>query len=249
MNNRRGRLRGKDLRRTRRGEETTGRARVRDTGKEVRRETRPLDDERVRTTERHSAPRTEERPRYEAQPRTQRRTHYEDDRRRRGGVPWWVWLLGLLALGLIGFMIFAGLTGDSEAGSAGTAAEGAGAAPAEGTVSAEGTDLLPIASSDGDLTQYEGRSVEARSVPVESVVSDEGFWVGNSVEERVFVRLALEGESGPDVDAGDRVDLSGTMTSAPDGFAESLGVTPEEGADQLEQQGTYIEANEIEEAA
>ena len=61
--------------------------------------------------------------------------------------------------------------------------------------------------------------------------------------------LDLTGESGPDFDAGDRLDLSGTMTAVREGFAADLGVTSEEGADLLEQQGTYVEATEVELAA
>lgn len=244
MSDRGKKLRPKDLRRTTRGEQTTGRARVRRTRKEVSRENKPMDEARVRTTER--------RPDY----RSDGRAPYRGDQSRRGGVPWWAWLLGLLAIGVALFMVFAGGdSGDGEAGSAGAGSEatgdssGAGGTAAEGTLSAGGTDLLPIASSGGELGQYEGESIDGRSVAVESVVSDEGFWVGNGPQERVFVHLDLEGESGPEVDAGDRVDLSGTMTAAPEGFAGALGVTDEEGAGQLDQQGSYIEATQIEEAA
>lgn len=243
MSDRGKRLRPKDLRQTSRGEQTTGPARVRRTRKEVRRESKPVNQERVRTTERRPATRTEGRGRC-----------HEEDRRRKGGIPWWVWLLGLLAIGLILFMIFAGGDSDGDAGSVGTAGDetggsGAGSTVAEGTLSAAGTDLLPVSSSGSELAQYEGEVVEGRAVTVESVVADEGFWVGSSIQERVFVYLNLQDESGPDVDAGDQVDLSGTMTTVPEGFAESLGVTEEEGAGQLEQQGSYIEATQIEPVA
>lgn len=255
MSDRGKKLKPKDLRQTNRGAEPTGRARVRSSRREVRRENKPITEERVRTTERRPA-----------------RSNHEEDRRRGGGVPWWVWLLGLAAIGLVLFMVFAGGDAmDGDADSTGTTSEGTdstgtgagetdtrdadadgtatGGTATDGTLSAAGMNLLSASSSGGDLAQYEGESVEGRAVPVESVVSDEGFWVGNSTEERLFVFLDLEDESGPDVDAGDMVDLSGTVTATPDGFAESLGVTDEEGALQMEQQGNYIEATQIEEAA
>ena len=244
MSDRGKQLRPRNLRRTNRGEQTTGRARVRRTRKEVSRENKPMNEERVNTTERSSVS------------RSQGRARNREAQSRRSGVPWWAWLLGLLGIGLALFMIFAGGdSGDGEVGSTGAGggetgvSSGAGGSAAEGTLTAEGADLLPLAASEGDLRQYEGESIEGRSVAVESVVSDEGFWVGSGPQERVFVHLDLQGESGPEVDAGDRVDLSGTMTAAPEGFADSLGVTDEEGAGQLEQQGSYIEATQIQEAA
>jgi hypothetical protein len=240
MNDRRRSLEDKNLRRTQRGEKTTGRARVKRTGREVSRERGPIDEGR-RAGSQRPARTTESRPVH----RPERRDTDREDRRR-GGIPWWVWLLGLLALGVVLFMVFAGNIGDSDSSQSSGESTSTSSATNDGTLSAGGTDLLPLASSGGDLAQYEGETVDGRSVQVESVVSDEGFWVGDGSEERVFVLLDLAGESGPDFDAGDRLDLSGTVTTAPEGFADDLGVTSEEGADLLGQQGTYVEATEVE---
>lgn len=55
---------------------------------------------------------------------------------------------------------------------------------------------------------------------VESVVADEGFWVGDGPGMRVFVRLTPEarnssGESPFQVEAGQTIELEGTVTGRP----------------------------------
>jgi hypothetical protein len=57
------------------------------------------DRRKLRSSERRSVQRRRSETRY---------TRARHQKRRRGGVPWWVWLLGLLALGLILLMVFAG---------------------------------------------------------------------------------------------------------------------------------------------
>jgi hypothetical protein len=174
-----------------------------------------------------------------------RATGDERDRRRRGGIPWWVWLLGLLALGLIAFMIFAGGTDEPSEGTGATGTEETSTGADAGALTAGSTNLLSLAASGDDLSQYEGESVTDEGVVVESVVGDEAIWVGNSPTERLFVFLDLQDESGPDINAGDRVDLSGTLEGVPSGFADELGVTADEGADQLEEQGSYIKVRQV----
>ena len=192
--------------------------------------------------------------------RTERRS---EEHRRRGGVPWWAWLLGLLAIGALLFAAFVGADNSTDAGSAGNSqttshngtsgdAGGAassgtlGGAAAPGTLSAGSTNLLPIAGSGGNLGGYEGQAVEGNGVMVQSVVGDEAIWIGNSPEERVFAWLNLQGESGPDIDAGDHINLSGTVKPVSSGLAQDLGVTTTEGADHLEQQGSYVEVTQVE---
>lgn len=173
----------------------------------------------------------------------------ERQERRGGGVPWWVWLLGLAALGLIAFMIIQGLNDDGSAasgGGGGGTTQGTEIDPGTaGTVVTDGTDLLPLASDGDALAAYEGATVEATEVTVESVTGDETFWIGSSSSERLFVFLDLAGESGPDIDPGDEVSLSGTVEPLPVDFEDRFEISSEEGAEELEDQGRYIEVTEI----
>ena len=189
----------------------------RNTRRGRRLERRDLRENRGRVTERvdrdRPARRVETRTERPEQPhrevdRTRTRTRYDESDRRRGGTPWWVWLLGLAALGLIAFMIFQGLDNDdastSGGATSGTTSQGAGTAGgAQGAVVADGTDLLATSADAQALGGYEGSRVEATDVTVESVTGDETFWVGESSDERLFVFLNLSGESGPDIDACD----------------------------------------------
>jgi hypothetical protein len=231
----------------------------RNTRRGRRLERRDLRENRGRVTERvdrdRPARRVEtrtQRPEHREVERTTTRTRYNERERdrRRGGTPWWVWLLGLAALGLIAFMIFQGLNDDdasSTGGAAsGTTSQGAGTeVGTSGTVVADGTDLLATSADADTLGGYEGSRVEATDVTVESVTGDETFWVGESSDERLFVFLDLAGESGPDIDAGDQVNFSGTVEPLPVDFESRFDVSADEGADQLEEQGRYLEVTDI----
>ena len=77
----------------------------------------------------------------------------------------------------------------------------------------------------------------------------EGFWVGTSPTDRVFVFLtpgarSTEGESPFQVEAGQSISLEGTLVPLP-GAPETPGVEAAEGADQLLQQGHIVEATVI----
>jgi hypothetical protein len=81
------------------------------------------------------------------------------------------------------------------------------------------------------------------------VVADEGFWVGSSAQDRVFIFLTPEartrqGESPFQVRAGQRVTLEGSLKPVPADITP-FGVDAAEGADQLRQQGQYVEATRI----
>jgi len=120
------------------------------------------------------------------------------------------------------------------------AATGTGQGGEAGTVTAAGTNLLGAASvaalSAQDTQQAVGRAVKVQSVP-----ADEGFWVGTSEQDRLWVQLSgTRGESDYKVKQGDTVDFTGTVTKAASDFATKAGVTAAEGADQLTQQGYYV---------
>ncbi len=133
--------------------------------------------------------------------------------------------------------------GTVDAGGTGGGAAGTGAA----TLTADGQDLL--AASGGSLAGRAGQQVTGTAT-VESVVSDEGFWVGNSPTERVFVYLTPEarrsqGESGFQVTAGQTVQLSGALTGLAEAPEAAYGVTAAEGRDQLDTQAAYVSADAV----
>jgi hypothetical protein len=186
----------------------------------------------------------------------------------RRGTPWWLWLL--IALAVVALLLI-GLTqcgggNDPNAGSAGSGASAAptgaaapapGSAPAPdaaggsgaagagaGSISVDGaavSSVAQVAGPGGELTPVVGKTVTARNVMVQSVPADEGFWLGPSETERVWVQLSGTGESGYVVRQGDRVELTGRVIANDPGFANRVGVDAAEGAEQLTRQAAHIE--------
>ena len=76
---------------------------------------------------------------------------------------------------------------------------------------------------------------------VESVPSDEGFWIGSN-EARVFVRIMIpvREESPVRIEAGERVTFTGTLRRHRPGFAHRQGVTKTEGAGELRRSPQHI---------
>lgn len=118
-----------------------------------------------------------------------------------------------------------------------TSTASAGAAAA-GTVTAAGADLL---SAPQNLSASDGQPAVAQGVKVQSVPADEGFWVGSSEQDRLWVQLSgTGGESTYKVKEGDTVNFTGTVARAAGDFTAKAGLTAAEGADQLTEQGFYI---------
>jgi hypothetical protein len=145
--------------------------------------------------------------------------------------------------------------GAAEDGAAedGAAENGAAEGSAEGgagqgsPLTADGQDLLAAAGSS--LAGRDGQAVTGSAV-VESVVSDEGFWVGSSTDSRVFVFLTpqarqSQGESGFQVEAGQTVQVEGSMVSLDQAPDAVTGVTEDEGLSQLQQQGALVSADAV----
>ena len=123
----------------------------------------------------------------------------------------------------------------------------ADAAPADAAVVAGGRALLPLPG--GGLGSLVGQDAEGKGVHVQSVVADEGFWVGDDTTNRLFVLLtdeakATDGESPFQVKAGQRVDFTGTVKALPEDLPP-FGLQPDEGSEQLRQQGHYLEVTRI----
>lgn len=108
---------------------------------------------------------------------------------------------------------------------------------ASSRLTADGSPLLARAVT---LARHEGDRALGRSVPVESVVADEGFWVGTSERNRVFVHVLARNESPPRIRAGARVSFTGVVRRNPD-EVRSFGLSTAEGRQLLRRQGYHIE--------
>lgn len=200
-------------------------------------------------------------------PQRQRGSHAAGGEAHRNKFPWWLLLLGLAILALLVWLLLRGGddstaadansdataqqgessgddSGAASAGGSGAASAGGGDAAGTGQLTVGGTAVIPGGDA-ASIKQYDGDQAVAKNVAVESVVSDEGFWVGTA-DNRVFVHLVTGGdESGPQVKAGDRVDFTGPVKPHGADYAGSLGVEGNEGADELTQQGAHIEVPEV----
>ena len=120
-----------------------------------------------------------------------------------------------------------------------------GAGGGSGTITVGDRTLLPLSAASGagagDLGSFADEAATGTAVEVQAVPSDEGFWVGEGAEDRVWVQLTgAEGESPFKVAEGDRVSFTGTVTPAAAGFTDDIGLTGAEGAELLTSQGHYI---------
>ncbi|MDQ3216438.1 MAG: sigma-70 family RNA polymerase sigma factor [Actinomycetota bacterium] len=108
----------------------------------------------------------------------------------------------------------------------------------EGRLTTSGK-VLPTTASK--LERHVGKRVKAHGVTVESVPSDEGFWIGSN-EARVFVRFMIPGrrESPVRIESGKRVTFTGTLRRHQPGFARRHGVTEAEGAAELRRSPQHI---------
>lgn len=183
-----------------------------------------------------------------------------DRRRHRSPLGWLPWALLAALLGLLLLMLLAGSlvgrdsgTDHRAAANSGTSAPnnaaGAGSG-STGTLVSNGGDLLAGNGSLDKLRDLSGKAVTGHHVLVQSVVADEGLWVGSSTSDRAFVYLTPQarktnGESPFQVRAGQHVEIDGTIGElAPNGAAK-LGVTDTEGARQLTSQRGYVVAKSV----
>jgi Sigma-70, region 4 len=112
--------------------------------------------------------------------------------------------------------------------------------PGDRTLTSEGQAILPLTGRP-PLARYAGKGVQGQAVRVQMVAANEGFWVGTSEQDRVWVQLTGTHESPFAVKAGQRVWFSGRMVANPPDLPERAGVTTAEGASLLRQQGHHIE--------
>ena len=170
--------------------------------------------------------------------------HEQEEQR----TPLLVVLLGaiaaLAAVALLGWLAIDAVRGDDEGAPDDVASGGVRADAAETlVVGDDGLDLLAL--SAGSLLPRVGDDVRG-TVPVESVVADEGFWVGDD-DARVYVHLSAAarggGESEATIDADDVVSLTGEVAAVADAEEDVAGVTVDEGRDELLAQGALVRAD------
>jgi hypothetical protein len=130
-------------------------------------------------------------------------------------------------------------------GSAGGASSGGGGSAAQpGTgrarITVPGRSLLPVPSRSV-LARHAGQAVRGVHVPAYGVFADEGFWAGSGGGDQLWVELVGEGESPFMVRRGDHASFTGRLVRNAPGFADRVGVIPEEGQARLQRQGYHIE--------
>lgn len=100
----------------------------------------------------------------------------------------------------------------------------------------------PLPSSPTEMAGATGQTVEARSVPVLAVPVDEGFWIEADDGGRIWVQLVGRSDESPiEIEAGAPVTFTGRVVGHGSPFAGSVGLAPEQGADELTTQAHHLE--------
>jgi RNA polymerase sigma factor (sigma-70 family) len=105
---------------------------------------------------------------------------------------------------------------------------------------ADGTRLLPVPTATR-LHTLIGQRVIAEDVPVQSVVTHPGFWVGTSPEQRLYVRIVDPQHVLRRVQQGMRLRFTAKLVANTANFTVTEAVTAEEGASLLRAQGVHID--------
>jgi hypothetical protein len=148
----------------------------------------------------------------------------DDGKRRR---PWLRRILGLVALVVVVVAAVILLGGSDKK------------LPPGGSLKAGKQQLLPLSPS-GKLAGSPGQKVVGKRMAVRSVVAKQGFWIGGSHVDRVYVKHA----GPPANNAAEQVDLVGTVKPAPGNVAKTLKLPPEDAA-KVTAEGAYIDATRI----
>ena len=146
-------------------------------------------------------------------------------------------LLGLLVAGLLALLLISLIGGDDDGGNSGSNA---------GQLAAGGTKLLPPPANG--LAAQVGEMANGRDVVVQSVNGNEGFFVGSSATDRVYVEWGGDvGENEasrfrPDV--GQRVNLTGPVQSAGARELAKLKLSSTD-AELVRSQGGFVNADRV----
>jgi hypothetical protein len=168
-------------------------------------------------------------------------------RRRRAG--WLKWLLPLLVAAAVVIALIAliggGDDGDTSASRPGTASAPAGDAGDAGTLVAGNRALFPVPA--GGLAKFAGDDVAGRQLRVLSVAGGEGFFVGTSKQDRLYVEFGGktgENESGGLPAKGDKVNLQGEVRPKPEDPAGALHLSAAD-AQVVEREQGFINATDV----
>lgn len=164
---------------------------------------------------------------------------------RKTGTNWLPWVIGLVLLALLLWWLLSRM-GDPEpvVPVATTPDVVAPAAAPAGVI----TDWSMLT---GDAAALVGRQVALTSVPVQSVVSDRGFWIGPSEGERVFAIRTNQSApvTPPDgaVNTGQTVSVFGTVQAMPADLTQQATDWNLQSTDVslLSQQSMYIAADSV----
>ncbi len=167
-----------------------------------------------------------------------------------GGVPWWTWLLGLLAVVGIGVLVFA-LNDDTRDVASGGA---------DTTLVAQrnpgGVDSRPMAEPITELAMLRdttavsprvGRDVNLRNVRVASAAGDSAFFIDQTAQATPGQRSVLVLRNEVDaarLKAGDTVDVMGTVARF-DSTARGISQVPRADRDRLMRGGLYVRADRV----
>jgi hypothetical protein len=90
------------------------------------------------------------------------------------------------------------------------------------------------------LRRHAGEAAEAHRARVTAVPADEGFWISNGHQARVWVELIGHGESPETIKTGERVSFRGIVVGNAATFLTSLQLGKQDGS-LLHQQGAHLE--------
>ena len=99
---------------------------------------------------------------------------------------------------------------------------------------------IPLSGAE-PMAPHAGMTVEARGVPVQSVVHPRGFWVGSSPAERVWVDVQDDSGTVPELAPDQRINFEGTLVANTAETLERAGRGGAEDRAQLERQGHHID--------
>ena len=114
-------------------------------------------------------------------------------------------------------------------------------------LTANGQDVVALAADPTKLATLVGSPASGRAT-VESVVSDEGFWIGSGPTSRVFVLLTPDarggnGESPFQVAAGQTILLEGTANTISERIPSDI--TDADGKSQLQNQNFVVDVTSV----
>lgn len=178
---------------------------------------------------------------------------------RKGGTPWWTWLLAVLAIiGLI-WLIAELLEGEPDEDDLATDDVGVVEEPMEQPEPMDADAEITSFAELADGTALIGREVNLDGMNVFTLTGDSSFFVGPSADPNEGALVVLQGlnesESLPppptgrdgeyNVDEGDVVDIDGVI-AAFDETVPDYADMPAEDRDRAMRGGVYINANNIE---